>query len=213
MKHLITVGFLILACHSIAANKKRPSWSQGLPERTAAPTLNPSNISLKQAEFKIDRSTFKNEWEPEGVAITEVEKHTTSLAPTRHPSQGIESFVPITTEATKPSQTSESVDDRSAQLSPNQAAQPAFNWKPLRLIPVQVPQTILEQQNSVLLKIEINTLGEVIAVSPVVNDTNPAILIHAQRHIKRWRFEVPHHHGITNPISRVFKVDLVLAAT
>ena len=106
--------------------------------------------------------------------------------------------------ATAAVNTSTTIQSNQENLNANQ-----YSWTLDRQFPVKISANLFSQHQSVLLKVFINKLGEVVAVERVLATTPENIVQQAERSLKRWRFAAPVDQGIKDDLlSRVFKVEL-----
>lgn len=249
MKQIITITLLIWILTSQASdNDKRPSWSQGLPEKQDAPEFNKPDFEMDSME--IERPTFETDLtkpqidyseeldvtaiqsdrpseqtttlETEEVAVSTPSQQqalVTNLGGTDEPEQQTEPVIEEQTLVADKSQTaagemqdSKSIEAESVQQSSetqNKQQGKFYSWEITRQLPIEVSSRLFDEQSSVLLKIFINSKGDVIAVEPVLNDTPESLVSQAERSIKRWKFVSPQSLGFKQQVmSRVFKVAL-----
>lgn len=88
-------------------------------------------------------------------------------------------------------------------------SEPLYSWTLQRQFPVKVSPALLRQHDRVLLRVMINSLGEVVQVDRVTADTPEPIIDQASRSLKRWRFAAPINEGIEQGLlAKVFEVPL-----
>ncbi len=220
---LYRIIFLTLLTPVVAAqnkddeDKKRPSWSQGIPERKATPKLGVPEFDPTTPEINL---------QPESTAAEQTEAFSVeTIAPVLEQPKPTLPARPVVEEPAAETSTYQT----QAETSPEDVtpvtveAQPvtvssapqllssgmSYDWQIVYQQPVQVPASLMADQSSVLLKISINVRGEVIDVETVQNDTPGSLLNHAKKSISRWRFVSPREQGINEAIlSKVFEIYL-----
>ena len=207
---------------------KRPSWSQGLPERhkTAAPNMKNQIPTMEDglgADLDLGMSRTDIEFEglskpvvikPENKKIDAVEP----IEPVHSPvvEFDTEAVLQAPSTATSTSHQKSNVNMQSNVLvqqkekvqAPVDENAASYLWHVERMVPVQVPKSLAAQHHSVLLKLSIDSQGKVIDVSPVIDQTSPTVMRHAIRYVNQWRFEPPRKQGINHELSRVFNVSI-----
>ncbi len=192
--------------------KKRPSWSQGLPERQAAPQAGSpgmNRVEVKKPEFDV-----KPEIEPISSGL-EMELDTQAFSvpePTIEP-------------VTQPEQESASLNaanrrealeqyyagnDESANEQ-QQALIKQYKWAVLKTSPIQIPSDY-SGSDSLKLHIQINPKGRVVRVTRADSSIPEYVVESAEKSIKGWRFEPPKNLGIEEVIGKTFTIDVVTDA-
>lgn len=211
MKYLLTVLVLVTGVTQAQEqtqeqqeNKKRPSWSQGLPERQAA--LKPVSKGLRNpAESNVDHTPEIESIEMQAPAL-EVQLITT---PIKMPATTIEN----PTEDTQ----SPAVNSRKKALEQYYSSEPQttvavnpliaeYNWQVLKTTPIELPSDY--SSDSLVLNIQINPKGKVTKVTVADSNIPDLVLEYAEKSIRKWRFQPPGDIGITENISKVFTIDI-----
>jgi len=215
MKKLILLSVLIaINVNAQDENKKRPSWSQGLPERQA--TLQPGNPSFKPADNSepsksepIVSDMGKPELPDIDVGIL------TEPVVIPEPVLVIES-APVAAspkgrkEALEHYYSSEQQAEEAKQIVINPLVA-QYTWKPIKTSPIEIPGHI-NGSESLKLVIQINPNGKVVSVAKADSNMSSLVLQSAEKSILNWRFEPPSELGITENISKTFTIDVELDA-
>lgn len=230
IKYVVVLVLVWIANSSIAQENdgKRPSWSQGLPERKQGPSIDlvAPKLSLEvQSERPLEFAFPLQEDQAENtsndpVAVSNHIENTVGEADVNQKEEGniggetedgLQNKLPMT-KAPVPAQLLATPSPNSiidAEADKNETIKSmGYDWQVQRMIPVTVPRTLVQAHRNVLLKIAIDHKGRVVDVMPVVDNTSKAVIRHATRFIKQWRFEPPLSKGINHGLSRVFKVEL-----
>lgn len=189
-------------------NKKRPSWSEGLPERQA--TMSPTSSMLKQETQKESVSNEPVVIEKPVAPTFEVELVTEPMV-VPEPMTEIKvdpiATIPVNREKVREQYFSneqpatESLESKESHL----IAQ--YKWKVLKTTPVEIPGKG-DENDSLKLIIQINPKGHVTRV--LKGDANmPSIVLKSvEKSIRNWRFQPPSEIGITENISKTFTIDV-----
>ena len=223
MKNVILLS-LLLAGLAEAEEKKRPSWSQGLPERTAAPSMQvpvtkPTDFRPEAPTVDLDVSdvlenpvmTVAEPIEQTADPVIEMADEVEVEAPevvaeTAEDSADVRLLAAAEPLINQPERTEPTglIPEVDESLSADQ-----YSWTIEKQLPVRVSANVFSQYNSVLLKVMINNNGEVVGVDKVIANTPDLVVQQAERSLKRWRFLAPASEGIkASLLSRVLKVQL-----
>ncbi len=204
-----------LAQESEETEKKKPSWSTGLPERKTAPSMNAPVTEVGKPDFEMA--------EPETIEMPESDMELTdglnneftmpqitidnSLSEEVEPEPEPEPVV-----ESKPIETSdvqyEVYAATDSSVNRNSSLAGDYQWEIIKMKPVKVPKTLLYKAQDVMLEITINPLGEVVKVNRVDKRLSDSIFKYANHVIKKWRFEAPESAGIDSNISQTMRVEL-----
>jgi hypothetical protein len=188
-----------------APNQKRPSWSQGLPERQKA--INPS---ATVNNFKInpqitDASTDDRSFEVNELPKVEIELQSTQ--PIIDFAIEVEPLQPVVInrkEAFEEYYNDDKAPVEETEVNPLIAA---YKWTLLETTPIEVPDSFAEN-TTLKLKIYINPNGEVIRVNDAEAAIPRRVFKSAEKSILKWKFQAPLEMGITEDISRTFSIDI-----
>lgn len=204
-----------------AEDKKKPSWSTGLPERQAAPTMNTPDLSVEKPRMDVGQ--------PEVV-----EMPTTDLA-IEQPSFSMPAIemAPVNDDgnvppAAKSSSRSRPVNNRTEDTSEtsSQAEAVVTTGRPYRLLgeqnypngyvwealvsePVKIPKSLSFSYKEIQLEVHINPAGEVVKVRRLDDVTSTMLLNYSSRALKEWQFRPPAEFGIEEVLVNSMLVDMV----
>lgn len=218
-------------------NKKKPSWSTGLPERTAAPTLNKPSTNLGKPSFDVADPvktelpsadvSFNNELS-EGLKLSEIDLG--SPLPVAKPQinqedNNVVSF-DSSPEVREEQQAAEPVIEPALVTESENiiavAEQPAilnagnhvnrnkssYDWEILKMEPVKIPRSMSYSYQEVTLEVHINPQGEVVKVKRLNDLTSNKLLNYSTKAMKNWQFKAPADYGINEVISTALVVKL-----
>lgn len=209
MKNVLIFCLLMPFISSAQENKqKRPSWSQGLPERQSA--LKPTDTMLskpKTTDAVIDT--------PDANTFDEPATPTLDVGLVTEPIVVPQPSIELVTEPAKPAVTSRreareqyySNNDAEAESTEPSPLVADYSWKVLKTTPIEVPEQFSDNE-SLKLKIQINPRGRVTRVTVAEADVPALLLQQAEKSIMQWKFEPPRKIGIKQNISRTFTIDI-----
>ncbi len=186
--------------------QKRPSWSQGLPERKSS--LKPSGSLLSKSSATDSLVAEPETFDQAAAPSLDVELVTEPIVV---PQPSIE----LNIEPTKPAATSrrEAMEqyysnngNDEIDNSPNPLIAD-YSWKVLKTTPIEVPEQFSNNE-SLRLKIQIGPRGRVTRVTVAEAEVPALLLESAERSIMKWKFEPPKKIGIKENISRTFTIDI-----
>jgi len=221
MNRTVLLLLIFTSSFGFAAETKRPSWSQGLPEQKRLPTtftttidkqmlsLEDSEHAQSEPEIKIESDTFKTDVMLP-LEITPVEQIPTlsQHAVNQENEQLNQSTTQVATEDRPNNLTVETYSNEieSSNNSPNGGL---YSWNITRQFPIKVSSATINNRNSLLIKVMIDNRGNIVTVDRVLEDTPENLMRVVARSLKRWKFAAPEEEGIVTPLlSRVFKVAL-----
>lgn len=172
-------------------DKKKPSWSTGLPERKSAPIINTPSSEMAKPTFEIEQPGL-------------IELPESDLAVPAGLQQKFE-LPEIIIDNSASEDIDESVDYEDIDL----AQLHNYSWEILAMEPVKIPKTLSFSNQEVMLEISINPQGEVVKVQRVNDRTSNKILNYANTAIKQWRFKPPAAVGINAIISKIMRIELL----
>lgn len=184
--------------------KKRPSWSQGLPERQNAPSAG-SLLSKPKAVIddtpeqqairpELEAPEIDLGFKPKPASEFNVEPVSVDLSLSREEMR--ESF--YESEKDQPEPEVEVVD--SALLA-------QYKWQVVKVTEVEVPNNF-DASKALNLNIHINPKGEVIKVVSEDSGLSSRAMRVIEKSIKNWRFEPPADLGIASNINKSFNIDI-----
>lgn len=204
MKRPLITCLLIAMAGTVCAQTqtKRPSWSQGLPERESVrqpekPGFKPETTrpsiqtqpDLKaerpvSPDIEIELSTQPNlNLKVAPKALVQPETNPVRRAGFRHMQNK-----PVVNEDINP------LHDQ-------------YNWTLLKTIPIDIPARHTTK-SELKIRIYINPEGEVVRVAAGAPDVPAMMLKQAQKSIQQWQFEPPKNIGITDNIAKTFTIEI-----
>ncbi len=214
MKYLIVVGLLVSGLvaaqeEQSETKKKRPSWSQGLPERQAS--MKRTNSMYKQEAGSAVTVDDPLLIEKPAAPAFEVDLVTEPIAVPKPvieiETPAIESQVSVSREQAREQYYSNDQQNASQGESEKNPLFDLYKWKVLKTTPIEVPGEG-DGNESLKLNIQINPEGRVTRVSKGNINIPDDVLKSAEKSILNWRFEPPKEIGITENISKVFTIDI-----
>ncbi len=201
--HLFLLMLLLIPQWSWAQasdEKQKPSWSQGLPERTKAPTTQPDMIDIKDPS-----AAANDDLRPEMDLETDMSDFDLGMdLPKAKPpvTEPIEAVEPVDT--TEPQQVVVAEPEVKVALPEPALSDPdEYNWRVIESHPIVIPRTYFYDKDSVKVKVTINPEGEVVRVKGSSRNLSQSVVFSVQKQLKNWRFDPPANHGITSSISKV----------
>ncbi|MCX7545041.1 energy transducer TonB [Marinicella gelatinilytica] len=205
MKYLIILTALMVTTISHAQTEtdtKRPSWSQGLPERQS--TVQPGNPSLKTDDNRSEPIITPDISEDRPMApvmdmnIATQPDFDFKIEPEAPQTPNTE---PVRRAGTSHFQKREMV---SKEINPLHAQYP---WAIVKTTPLDIPSRYATK-DTLKVRIYINPEGEVVRVAAGAPDVPALMLKQAQQSIQNWRFEPPKNLGITDTLSKTFTIEI-----
>ncbi len=176
-------------------DKKRPSWSQGIPERQSTPDMGRPQFDPADSAIEIETSAVA-----EGVNDFKLDVITPEITP---PATLPDLPEPVIRPA------SADVAVTAAVSAVEAASNDLYDWHIEQQQPVLVPADTLQILDRVMMKISINANGEVVAVEAAQDDLPQDLFNRARKSINQWRFAAPKYQGVEVAIlSRVFEINL-----
>lgn len=244
MKFFVISMFLFTSCVLFAQqdkdedkDKKKPSWSTGLPERTAAPTLNkpstdigkpdfgvaePDNSSMPATDMSLDNELSEGFALPEitidtNLPVASQQKTTKSHQAVTSDSSDLKVEEKTVDEAVVESQAAitepnADISDRVSEtlIGTSGNLSPAdYDWELVEMVPVKIPRSMSYSYKEVTLEVHINPQGEVVTVKRMSDLTSNKLLNYSLKAMKNWRFRPPADYGIDEVISKAILVELV----
>ncbi len=195
---------------SAATEIKRPSWSQGLPERHKAP--------------KFEQPSLEIEEQPDTVQTPMIERNAPVIEPilTEQPKFTLEKFdVPeFEVQSTAPQQTAiledakpvrlDSLAKKRNRIGGEKQVNPLhqqYHWKVISTQPINIPSH-LTSVNNINVKIFLKPNGQVSKVTSNDPNVSSTMLKYASESISNWLFEAPEKIGITEVMSKQFDIEI-----
>lgn len=215
MNKWLWVGILIggqaaYAQDAVDEEKKKPSWSSGLPERKVAPVVDkptltlddePERPEMKRSDFGFDDSTvIVEDYQPEFQAPTDQS--------TAMPENNVEPIQENEVE-TSATQALEVVEVAVQASNPNKSPD-SYAWEVLQSEPITVPKTLYYSKKQVRLKVTINPDGEVVKLRSIRNSVPGSVVHYVRQAMKTWRFEAPSAYGISEHITKELHIPIEL---
>jgi hypothetical protein len=189
-------------------SKKRPSWSQGLPERQAAvqpgkPAINPGRPGAPEIDVA-------PEIEPMASGL-EVELVTEPIAVPQPVLEAPTESVVTTAADRREAREQYFSGEQQAVNEQQQELIKQYQWSVLKTSPIEIPSDYSGSE-SLKLYIQINPKGRVVKVTRADASIPEYVVESAEKSIRRWRFEPPGDLGIEEVIGRTFTIDVVTDA-
>ena len=196
---LMVVG-LIFSTSATAQDeeKKKPSWSTGLPERQATPNMNAPAAEVEKPQFEIQQPTFIDIPDT-GITLSEGLNQNFEM-----PDITIDNSLNKTAEIEQV----EHQNDYAEYSAVDSTLLDKYQWETIEMEPVIIPKVLYFTYKEVLLEITINPEGKVIKVNRVSDRTSLGVLTYASNAIKKWRFKAPADIGIDGNITKEMVVKL-----
>ncbi|KAA3651592.1 MAG: hypothetical protein DWP95_00515 [Proteobacteria bacterium] len=203
MKFLIILTALMTVTMSFAQTEtRRPSWSQGLPER-------PTSQQPDRPGFNTESTTDST---PETPAIKTERPITPSLEIDLATEPEIDfniqperPIVPQTEPVRRAGQGSfRTRQSNTAQVNPLHEQYP---WTVVKITPIKISDRYATK-DTLKVRIFINPNGEVIKVTAASPDVPALMLKKAQKSIEQWRFAPPKDLGITENLAKTFTIEI-----
>lgn len=203
MKHLIIASLLLTFNSHAQDDQKRPSWSQGLPERqtTIKPEKQRFNTEPKTTTDVIAPDTSER---PAAPSI-EINLSTAPVIELNVQPQTPPVDAPIATNRAN-ALTSYYQQPQTVSNEPNPLLA-EYSWNILKTTPISIPGRIKSNDN-LKLRIQINPQGKVIRVTAADPSVSAIIMRHAENSIRNWQFQPPEEIGISENISKVFTIEI-----
>lgn len=192
------------AAQEVTEPKKRPSWSQGLPERQTAPTA-ASLMSKPKAEIdmrpaqesfkpELETSEIELNFQPKSANDFKVEVEPVAVDMTLSREEMRDSFF-------------KTEDDVSELDVVDNDLLAQYKWQVLKVTNVEVPNDF-DASEALNLNIHINPKGRVVKVVSEDADVSANAMRMIEKSIKKWRFEPPADLGIAANINKTFNIDI-----
>jgi hypothetical protein len=214
MKKTVVLCLVLVASVGFAQeeNKKRPSWSQGLPERQTAPQ--PGKPAINPVQAETPEFDVKPEIEPISGGL-EMELDTEAFAVPKPVIEPIAASPkqPLSPKATNRREALEQYYEGNEESTDEQQQQliKQYKWSILKTSPIEIPSDYTGSE-SLKLHIQINPKGRVVRVTRADSTIPEYVVESAEKGIKRWRFEPPGDLGIEEVIGRTFTIDVITDA-
>ncbi len=220
---IIIFSFNPFTLHAQSEEQKRPSWSQGLPERQKAPTANSINLdfdSRDQSESQVSSldsvSTESPKFELESIEIEALDGESFGAK-----SIDMEKFkVPEIEYQAEPSTINPPASEqivrldslsknrnRSIKYKPTNPLHKQYKWQVLSTTPIEMP-THLSSNENITVKIFIKPDGSVSKVTSSDPNLSSLALNYVSDSIEKWLFEAPSKLGINDVMSKNFSIEI-----
>jgi len=189
-------------------NKKRPSWSEGLPERQA--TMKHTSTMYKQQSVEESVSDEPVIAEKPMAPTFDVELVTEPIVvPSPVTEIAVESLLKASVDREKAREQYFSSEEQAAEVleSKEHLLIAQYNWQVLKTTPIDIPGQG-DENGTLKLTIQINPKGHVTRVSKADASIPAIVLRSAEKSIRNWRFQPPSEIGITENISKTFTIDI-----
>lgn len=207
--HLICLLLSLVLITQLNAQEttKRPSWSQGLPERTT--TLKPTvdrDTESDAAETDRERPRFDAvEINPQPEVEVEL-----STEPLIQPELVIPETTVIPTQNNRKAALQayfDGTEEGANTATENEQAAADYNWRVIRTEPIAWTGQNSAPE-SLKLYIHINPDGQVIKVTKADTSISKQVMQQAERSILQWQFEPPKAVGVAENISKEFTIEI-----
>lgn len=215
MRFFIIFAFLMTSNTQAQSEQKRPSWSQGLPERettlsagqpvitlkaeqnsqeVASPTIENATTERPEIEleaFKAPQLNYKIQLD-EPIKANEIEV-------------SVEEREVIARRAGPDSRVRKNTQDFNSKTV--NSLHDDYSWKVLSTTPIEMPGQ-LSNTESINVDIHINPDGSVEKVTTNDPNVSSRMLKYASKSIENWKFEAPEKLGITDVMSKNFAIEI-----
>ncbi|KAA3645763.1 MAG: TonB family protein [Proteobacteria bacterium] len=206
---------------------RRPSWSSGLPERQKTETMVRPNLSQDfKDDLTIDRSELGLERPTVDIPATvteqeqkqeqEQEPQQETVAPAASIEEPVSDSQLVPAEAQDVAAEPESLPELQPEpeaLPEQPVIEPAiYEWQVIEEADVDFPlRGIRNQVNGwVDVEVTLNPQGDVVSVQTVDYSDEAAIYVEAaEDSLRQWIFQPPQEQGVTELVSKVYRIDFV----
>jgi hypothetical protein len=190
------------------ANKKRPSWSQGLPERQASV----KQISSMYNQQSPEKPVIDDPIAVDLLSAPDIDVDIISepiLVPAPELTMAIDSIQADSVSRKDIREQYYNNDSQESQQSKGLENQlvAQYKWQVLSTTPIQMIGMDGEIESLELI-IHINPEGHVIKVAKADASISSRVLQSAEQSIRNWRFQPPAELGIKESISKTFTIDI-----
>lgn len=220
MKYLIIISLLLSMNLMAQTAKKRPSWSQGLPERqktlsTNQPKLNVQSDNQRagiEAPVHDNIATDAPDFELEEFAAPQL-NYEIDRAITEQPDQSEEnpttSSNNLTSDVRYRSRLSaaQRIQKRHSIEKVNNPLHDDYKWQVLSTTPIDIPSH-LHSITNLNIEIFIKPDGSVSRVSSTDPNVTSQLLKYVTESVENWQFEAPEKIGISDEMSKNFTIEI-----
>lgn len=186
-------------------NKKRPSWSQGLPERqkvlkpgTPALNLDSTNRSVLETPVIEQVQTEQPKFELEQLEVPTFDHNIEIEAPV---------LDQVNTQAAQRLDVRAKSSRRSLAAKEVNPLHAKYKWKVLRTTTIEMPSQ-LKRQSPIDVIIYIKPNGSVSKVTSKDPEVSSTMLKYVSESIQNWQFDAPSKLGIDEIISKKFAIEI-----
>lgn len=204
MKHIIYIILILFISTTLSAQtqSKRPSWSQGLPERTTAGQ--PQTPGFKPEPIKPE-----NQSQPD-VKTEQPITPDIDIELMTQPDLEL-NIQPNNTEQPEAAPVrragSRRLNNRIVETAAVNPLHEQYSWHLIKTQPINIPPRHVTK-NELKVRIFINPEGRVVRVAAGTPDVPAMMLKEAQYSIQQWQFEPPKNIGITDNIAKTFTIEI-----
>ena len=210
MKNLFLLIVLLAVISTVHAEQKRPSWSQGLPEREQTTPSNQPNIRIEQDTQNplIEKPVLEN-------VVTE----TPAFEMQQFDAPQLNYEVEYKVETDKSDVTALNLNRRSRSISasrfqnrkptesPENPLHKEYSWEVLNTTPIELPSHLIST-NNINIEIYIKPNGSVSRVTSTDPNVSSQMLKLVSESVRNWQFEAPKKIGITDILSKNFDIEI-----
>ncbi len=203
MKYLIIITALLSATLGYAETQtKRPSWSQGLPERQSSQLPGKPGFTPEPTEPSTQSQPKTNTDRPVAPHL-EIELTTQPELDFSTQPEAIEQ------RETEPVRRVgyRRLHNRATEEPNINPLHQQYKWAIVETTPIDIPAHHVTK-NQLKVRIFINPNGEVVRVAAGAPDVPALMLKQAQKSIEKWRFEPPKNLGITDNLAKTFTIEI-----
>ena len=204
MKHLTLTILLISLTSALFAQEqsKRPSWSQGLPERQTSQL--PGNPGLESKENKTAiQSQPEISIEKPAAPEIKIELSTQPEMEFKVEPNAIEQ--PLMQPIRRAGQ--RRLNNRTIGEKVSNPLHQQYSWSLVKTEPIDITSRHATK-NQLKVRIYINPEGQVVRVAAGAPDVPALMLKEAQQSIQQWQFEPPKEIGITDNLVKTFTIEI-----
>lgn len=205
MKYLAIICLLFTFTSYAQDDQKRPSWSQGLPERQAT-------VKPEKQRFNPEPKTTSADTPPSisdertSAPNLEIDLSTEPPVIELNDQPKVSTQAPIITNRAEAQTNYYQPQSQTITIVSNPLLAD-YSWEILKITPINIPSR-LKSSETIKLKIQINPQGKVTRVTSADNNISNMILRYAENSIRSWQFQPPQEIGITENISKIFTIEI-----
>ncbi|MCX7554029.1 hypothetical protein OS175_09080 [Marinicella sp. S1101] len=186
----------------VTEQKKRPSWSQGLPERQNAPS---AGSLLSKPKAVIDDTPEQQAIRPE-LEVPEIDLGFKPKPASEFNVEPVSVDLSLSREEMRETFYESEKNEPEVEVV-DSALLAQYKWQVIKVTEVEVPSDF-DASKALNLNIHINPKGEVVKVVSEDSGVSSRAMRVIEKSIKNWRFEPPADLGIAANINKSFNIDI-----